>query len=99
VREFKYAETLAESVARQAEAARVDEASDPVPLQVLDRAQTPEWPSSPVPMRWLALGAMLGLAVPAAWVLLRHRMALARLDAGYLQRVELIRSVLPRRHR
>lgn len=99
VREYRYAETLADSIARQAEGARVDEAADPVPLQLLDRARTPEGPSSPRFLRWAAAGALLGLALHMAWVLLRHRMALARLDPAYVQRVELIRSVLPRRRR
>jgi uncharacterized protein involved in exopolysaccharide biosynthesis len=99
VREFRYAETLAESIARQAEAARVDEAGDALPLQILDKARAPEWPSSPNPPMWLAAGSALGLLLPMVWVLIRHRMALARLDPGYVERLELIRSVLPRRRR
>jgi uncharacterized protein involved in exopolysaccharide biosynthesis len=97
VREFRYAETLAESIARQAEAARVDEAADAVPLQVLDRARAPEWPSSPRPMQWLLLGALAGLALPAAWVLISHRLALSRLDVAHQERVALIRLALSRR--
>jgi uncharacterized protein involved in exopolysaccharide biosynthesis len=97
VREFRYAEGLMESIARQAEAARVDEASDQIPLQVVDRAKPPELPSSPVPMRWLVLGALLGLLLPAAWVLMRHSMALKRLDPAYAQRLAMVRAVLARR--
>ncbi len=97
VREFRAAEALAESIARQAEGARVDEASDPIPLQVLDRATPPEWPSSPRPPVWAALAMLGGLALHMAWVLLRHRSALARLDPAQAQRVALIRSVLPGR--
>ena len=96
LREFRYAETLADSVARQAEAARVDEAADPIPLQLLDRAATPEWPSSPRLPSWVALGGLLGFALQAAWVLLRHRMALARLDPAYVQRVALLRALSTR---
>ncbi|WP_201493387.1 lipopolysaccharide biosynthesis protein [Rubrivivax sp. A210] len=97
VREFRYAETLAESIARQAEAARVDEASDSVPLQVLDPARVPELPSSPrIPM-WVLVGALLGFSGQAAWVLLHHRMRLARLDPAYRERIALIHSTLPRR--
>jgi uncharacterized protein involved in exopolysaccharide biosynthesis len=97
VREFRYAEGLAESIARQAEAARVDEASDQIPLQVVDRAKPPELPSSPVPIRWLIMGALLGLLIPAAWVLLRHSMALKRLDAAHQQRMATLRAVIARR--
>lgn len=94
LRDFRYAETLAESIARQAEAARVDEAADAVPLQVLDQARPPEWPSSPRPPLWSAAGGLAGLLAVAAWVLLRHRMALARLDPAHQQRLALVRSVL-----
>ncbi len=97
VREFRYAETLAESIARQAEAARVDEAADSVPLQVLDRARAPEWPSSPRPLQWVLIGAVIGLGVPTLWILLNHRLALARMDAAHQERVALIRLALARR--
>jgi hypothetical protein len=99
LREFRYAEAFNESLARQAEAARVDEAADQLPVQVLDRAKTPEGISSPNLVKWVALGALLGLVLPGSWVLLRHRAALKRLDPAYLQRLDLIRSVLPSRRR
>jgi len=97
LREFRYAETLVESIARQAEAARVDEAADAVPLQVLDEARPPEWPSSPRPPLWAVAGGLGGLGLVAAWVLLRHRLALARLDPAHQQRLAVVRSVLPGR--
>ena len=93
VREFRYAETLAESVARQAEAARVDEAGDASPLQVLDRARVPELPSSPRIPVWVLAGALCGLLLQAGWVLLRFRAALARMDEARTRRIELIRAV------
>ena len=97
MREFRYAEALAESMARQVEAARVDEASEPIPLQVLDAARVPQFPSSPRPLLWAAAGQLLGGGGYAAGVLARHRNALARLDPLYQQRLERVRSVLPRR--
>jgi len=99
VREYRYAETLAESIAKQAEGARVDEASDPLVLQTLDPATTPEIPTSPQPLRWLQIGMALGLALPASVVLLRHRAAMARLNPGYQARLALIRSVLSNHQR
>jgi uncharacterized protein involved in exopolysaccharide biosynthesis len=99
VREFRYAETLADSIARQAEAARVDEASDPIPLQVLDQAQVPFLPSSPRPLLWAVAGLFIGFGICGVWVLMKHRMALARLDPRYQQRLVLVRSVLPERRR
>lgn len=94
VREFRYAEALAENLARQAEAARVDEASEPLPLQVLDAASTPEIPSSPRVLRWLLAGALAGLGVQAAWVWLSYRRAVRRQDSAFQQRLAQIRAVL-----
>jgi len=99
VREFRYAEGLAESIARQAEAARVDEAADAVPIQVLDRAQVPPWPSSPRPVIWTLVGAALAFALLAAWVLMRHKQALARLDDAYVARLAHVRTALAARPR
>ena len=97
LREFRYAEALAESIARQADAARLDEASDALPMRLLDRAIAPEWPSSPRLPLWVVAGALVGLLLQAAWVLLRHRAALARLDPEHLQRLALLRSLMPTR--
>ena len=94
VRAFRYAEALVESIARQAEAARVDEAAEAVPIQVLDQARPPEWPSSPRIPVWALVGALAGLLPVAAWALLRHRQALARLDPAHQQRLALLQSVL-----
>jgi capsule polysaccharide export protein KpsE/RkpR len=97
VREFRYAEALVESLARQVEAARFDEDADPVPLQWLDRAQPAPWPAKPQPLLWLLGGLLLGFALQAVWVLLRHRARLLQQDAHYQQRLALVRSVLPAR--
>lgn len=94
LRDFRQAEAVVESLARQAEAARIDEATDAVPLQLLDPARPPEWPASPRLPLWLLAGALLGGGVAAVWVLLRHRQALARLDAARQQRLMLLGSVL-----
>jgi uncharacterized protein involved in exopolysaccharide biosynthesis len=99
MREFRQAELLLEGLTRQADAARVDEAAEPVPLQVLDRAAPPPWPSSPRPALWVILGATGALLVHAAWIVARHRMAMARNDPRLLQRWKEVQSVLPRRRR
>ena len=65
-----------------------------MPLQLLDVARPPEWPSSPRLLLWPPAGAVLALAIAAAWVLLRHRQALARLDGARQQRLALLKSVL-----
>lgn len=97
VRAFRYAEALVEQVSRQAEAARVDEAADPVPMQLLDRAAVPELPSGPRPLLWALAGLVGGFGLMAVWVLLRHRAALAGQDAALQRRLAEIRAALPAR--
>ncbi len=46
-REFKYQETLFEQLAKQFEAARLDESQDGTAIQVVDPALVPEWKSKP----------------------------------------------------
>jgi len=43
---------------------------------------------------WVVVGFLLGFVVQAAWVLVRHRAALARLNPAYVERVALLRSLL-----
>lgn len=97
LREFRYAESLVDSLSRQLEAARFDEDAEPTPLQVLDIAQPAAWPSKPRPVLWLAAGLLAGFVLQAVWVLVRHRGALAERDPHYLQRLALVQSVLPAR--
>jgi uncharacterized protein involved in exopolysaccharide biosynthesis len=97
MRDFRSAEAVAESIARQAEAARVDEAADTVPIQVLDRAQVPPWPSSPRPLLWALCGGIAAFGLMATWVIGRHRQALARQDAAYQARLHQVLAALQRR--
>lgn len=97
LREFRFAETLVDALARQADAARVDEAAEALPMQWLDRAQPPGWPSSPRPVVWAAAGLLLGLVLQAAWVLIRHRGVLARQDPRVQERLSFVRALLVRR--
>lgn len=97
VRAYRYAEALAESMARVAEGARVEEAAEAVPVQALDVARPPELPSGPRIPIWTLAGLAAGLGLGVAIVLVRHRAALARTEPAYRERLELIRSVLPQR--
>jgi capsular polysaccharide biosynthesis protein len=97
MRDFRHAEALLDGLARQAEAARVDEASEPLPLQVLDRAAVPGWPSSPRPLLWMVTGTTAALLLHAAFIVGRHRAALARSNPLYGLRLEQLRAALPQR--
>jgi uncharacterized protein involved in exopolysaccharide biosynthesis len=95
MREFRYAEAKLEGLARQAEAARVDEAAEPLPLQLLDGAVPAPWPSSPRPVVWMVVGALLALLLHSGVILARHRAALARCDPQYQLRLAQVQAVLP----
>ena len=76
LREVKYREAIFEMLAKQLEAARIDEAREGALIQVIDAAEVPERKSGP--RRWLiALGAgLVGLLLAMGWVavgqLFRH---------------------------
>ena len=73
VRELKYHETLFEVLSRLYEAARLDEAKSGAPIQVVDRAITPErktWP----PRTLLVLAVvMAALLTSAFWIVFREQ--------------------------
>ena len=73
-RDVKYHESLFEIIAKQYEAARLDEAKD-APLQVLDRPSVPDMKSGPSRRIIMAVGLLLGLLGSSAWVLLRSELA------------------------
>jgi tyrosine-protein kinase Etk/Wzc len=97
LREFRYAEALADQLARQVEAARFDEDAEPLPLQWLDQAQPPRWPSKPRLPNWVVLGFLLGLFLQGGWVLMRHRARLAQQDPSYRLRLAQVQAELPAR--
>lgn len=73
VRELKYHETLFEVLSRQYEAARLDEAKSGAPIQIVDRAITPERKSWP-PRTLLVLAAVTAaFLIFAFWMLLEER--------------------------
>lgn len=77
-REVKYHEALFEMLARQLEAARLDESHDPPLLQVLDPASYPDTRSFP-PRILIMLGALLfGCLAGSGWVLASERFAMMR---------------------
>lgn len=67
-REVKYHEVLFESIAKQYEAARLDEAKD-THVQVLDPATVPDTKSGPHRSIIMGIGLILGLMGGSVWVL------------------------------
>ena len=67
-RDVKYHEALFDIIAKQYEAARLDEAKD-APLQVLDHATVPDMKFGPHRTVMMAIGLVLGMLFGAAWAL------------------------------
>lgn len=99
LRELRYAEQLVDTLTRQLDAARVDAEAAQVPVQWLDRAQPDHVPASPNPVLWAMAGAVLGIVLQAAWVLIRHSAAMARTDERRQMRLQQIVAALPARSR
>jgi capsule polysaccharide export protein KpsE/RkpR len=77
-RELKLQETLLESMIRQFELAKLDEAKDAPVLQQIDVAQPPDYKSKPSRSSVVMSTMMFTLLASIAWVLLRRYAALGR---------------------
>ncbi len=80
LRDVKYNETIFNILARQFEAAKLDEAREGALVQVLDPAVPPESKSSPRTNLWVAIAAALGFFLSCTGVLTRAAVRLLRRD-------------------
>jgi tyrosine-protein kinase Etk/Wzc len=67
-REVKYHQFLFDLLARQYEAARIDEAKAAPVIQVVDPALPPDRKSGPFRALWALVGGALGFVFSTAWV-------------------------------
>jgi tyrosine-protein kinase Etk/Wzc len=81
VRDVRYYETISEILAKQLEAAKLDEAKEGVPLQVLDPAVPPDTKSFPSRTLIVVLTAFLGLLGSISFLVGRE--LLAQTEQGY----------------
>jgi tyrosine-protein kinase Etk/Wzc len=77
-REVKYHEALFDALAKQYEAARLDEARDAPVLQVLDPASYPDMRSSPKRLYYILSGLFLGFLAGCLWVLVHEPLRVFR---------------------
>ena len=73
-REVKYNETLFEILARQYEAARLDEAKEGAPIQVVDPATAPDHRSGPKRLYYVLFGFLAGACISMLIVLFQAAM-------------------------
>ena len=71
-RDVKYHQLLFDLLARQYEAARMDEAKAAPIIQIVDPAQVPDKKSAPFRALWAITGGFLGFLFSCAWVLSKY---------------------------
>jgi uncharacterized protein involved in exopolysaccharide biosynthesis len=94
LRDLKYQQMLFELLAKQYELARIDEAKDPMIVQVLDPATTPERKYKPKRSLIVLLSGIAGLFVAVLWSFLAEaRERSMRVPAAQQQWLELRRNL------
>jgi len=94
LREVKYAETIFEILAKQYEAARLDEAKTAAIIQVLDPAIEPDRKSSP-PRTWIVvIVTLLGFFGSAGYLLLAEALRRLRLNPHVNARLTTLKTTL-----
>jgi tyrosine-protein kinase Etk/Wzc len=91
MRDVKYYETIFELLARQYEAARLDEAKNAAVIQVLDAAIEPDKKSSPRRTLIILGAVVLAFFVSMLWVILKQGMAAVRMDPQMGERLHMLR--------
>jgi len=94
VRELKYHESLYDFLAKQLEAARIDEAKDAVMVQVVDRAVEPERKSSPKRMLIVAVAAIASFLLSCLGVLIWEAIRRKRQDPDEGARIAQLQQYL-----
>jgi uncharacterized protein involved in exopolysaccharide biosynthesis len=97
LREVKYREALFELLAKQYEAAKIDEARDTFLVQQLDVASPPERKSWPSRTLIVAVSTLLALLVSVLVAFFVERLEEARKDPQFASQFQLFRFYLSRR--
>jgi tyrosine-protein kinase Etk/Wzc len=96
LREVKYAETLFDILAKQYEAAKLDEAKTAAIIQVLDPAIEPDRKSSP-PRTWIIVTVtLLGFFGSAGYILLAEALCRLRLNPHVNRRLTTLKTTVLR---
>jgi tyrosine-protein kinase Etk/Wzc len=93
-REVKYHQFLFDLLARQYEAARIDEAKAAPVIQVVDTAQVPDRKSAPTRALWALVGCFLGFIFTTSWVFASHVYHRLEADDTHGQRLAVLRQEL-----
>jgi tyrosine-protein kinase Etk/Wzc len=93
-RDVKYHETLYELIAKQYEAAVIDEARQAPLIQIIDRAETPDKKSGPHRAFSVFCFFLLGVALSSCYVFLVHHITEFRTDEANAESVAALRGAV-----
>jgi tyrosine-protein kinase Etk/Wzc len=91
-REVKYHEVLFELIAKQYEAARLDESKDAPVLQVIDRAVVPDQKSGPARTLTVLIGGFVGGFIGIIWVIMRNFVVTLKQDPAKATKLDELRQ-------
>ena len=94
LRDVKYYETIFELLAKQYEAAKIDESREAAVIQVLDQATEPDRKSSPKRLLIIALCAICGLMLGCVSALISEAVARVQLDPQRATQISRLRQLL-----
>lgn len=97
-REVQYHTLIFDLIARQFEAARLDEAKAAPVIQVLDPAEAPDRKSGPFRALWVLIGAILGFVYGIVRVISAYVMSRVTADESYALKLGQFRRALRFRH-
>ncbi len=95
-REAKYRETIFELMAKQFEAAKLDEAKEAAIIQVVDPAVEPDKKSSPKRVLIIICATFGGFVLAVFWVLFSEALRFARKDPAQAARLAALRGDVTR---
>ena len=93
-RDVKYHQLLFDLLARQYEAARMDEAKAAPLIQIVDVAEPPDRKSAPYRALWALTGIVLGFFLSLGWVLASHIYRRMAADEEQGRRLAVLREEL-----
>ncbi len=99
LREVKYREALFELLAKQYEAAKIDEARDALIVQLLDKAAPPERKSAPHRSVIVLMATLMAFLVAVLAVFFMEAMERGKQDPQFVARLQLFRGYLRGRRR
>lgn len=94
VRAYKYSEIIYESIARQYEIAKSDEAREGAFIQVVDVAEVPEWKSYPSKMNFTIAGIVAGFAFGLIAAILGYSMQYILASREYVEKIGAIKQAI-----